>query len=103
MAPDGCGVVSDSLAIMAKKVVEVRVCDRCGKQPAHTWTIIGPEGAACEIELCEQHGAAVANAYALGRAVPRRTTRPRPVGRRPKTVAHPPPPPTPVPPEPRWR
>jgi len=54
------------VVIMAKKVVEVRECDRCGTEPAHTWTITGPEGAIREIELCERHGAAVANAYALG-------------------------------------
>src|SRR3982751_6937 len=69
---------SDRLVIMAKQVLEVRECDRCGKEPAHTWTITGPEGAVREIELCERHGAAVANAYALGRAVSRPTARRRP-------------------------
>jgi hypothetical protein len=63
---------SDSLGIMAKQVVEVRECDRCGKEPAHTWLITGPEGAVCEIDLCDRHGAPVANAYALGRSVPTR-------------------------------
>jgi hypothetical protein len=103
MAAGAVGSASDSLAIMVKRVVEVRVCDRCGKQPALTWTIIGPEGAACEIELCEPHGAAVANAYALGRAVPRRTTRLGPAGRKTHRRAHPPPSPAPAPPEPMWR
>jgi hypothetical protein len=67
---------------MATKVVEVRECDRCGKEPAHTWVITGPEGATREIELCDRHAAAVANAFALGRPVThptrghtRRTTR----------------------------
>src|SRR5258708_31255847 len=60
---------SDRLVIMAKKVVEVRECDRCGKEPANIWTITGPEGAIREIDLCDQHGGPVANAYALGRAV----------------------------------
>jgi len=60
---------SDSLVIMAKQVVEVRECDRCGKEPAHTWTITGPEGAVREIELCRRRGAAVANVYAPGRAI----------------------------------
>jgi hypothetical protein len=69
---------SDRLVIMAKQVLEVRECDRCGKEPAHTWTITGPEGAVREIELCERHGAAVANAYALGRAMSRPTVRRRP-------------------------
>ncbi len=64
---------SDRLVIMAKQVLEVRECDRCGKEPAHTWTITGLEDAVREIELCERHRAAVANAYALGRAVSRPT------------------------------
>lgn len=59
---------------MATKVVEVRECDRCGKEPAHTWVITGPEGATREIELCDRHAAAVANAFALGRAVAPRAT-----------------------------
>jgi len=63
---------------LAEQVVEVRECDRCGKEPAHTWTITGPEGAVREIELCERHASAVANAYALGRAVSRPTARRRP-------------------------
>jgi hypothetical protein len=44
--------------------------------------ITGPEGATREIELCDRHAAAVANAFALGRPAsppaqgrPRRTTR----------------------------
>ena len=68
----------DRVVIMAKQVLEVRECDRCGKDPAHTWTVTGPEGAVREMELCERHGAAVANAYALGRAVSRPTARRRP-------------------------
>jgi len=83
---------------MATKVVEVRECDRCGKEPAHTWVITGPEGATREIELCDRHAAGVANAFALGRAVqhrnanrhrPTRRTQPRPA--------------TPPEPEPVWR
>jgi hypothetical protein len=54
---------------MAKRAVEVRDCDRCGKEPANTWRIVGPDGGPREIELCDQHGAAVANAYALARPV----------------------------------
>src|SRR5215212_10336451 len=90
LAMDRCGPgraerrpASDRLVIMAKQVLEVRECDRCGKEPAHTWTITGPEGAVREIELCERHGAAVANAYALGRAVPTPATRTGPRRRRP--------------------
>ena len=83
---------------MATKVVEVRECDRCGKEPAHTWVITGPEGATREIELCDRHAAGVANAFALGRTVqhhtanrhrPTRRTQPRPA--------------TPPEPEPIWR
>ncbi|MDT4987691.1 MAG: hypothetical protein QOI74_1785, partial [Micromonosporaceae bacterium] len=58
---------------MAKRAVEVRECDRCGKEPAHTWQITGPDGAPREIELCEQHASPVANAYALARPVPKKT------------------------------
>ena len=58
---------------MAKKVVEVRECDRCGAEPAQSWVITGPGGTVREIDLCERHGGPVANAFALGRAVPRRT------------------------------
>jgi hypothetical protein len=54
---------------MAKRAVEVRECDRCGKEPANTWRITGPDGLLREIELCDQHGAPVANAYALARPV----------------------------------
>jgi hypothetical protein len=70
---------------MAMKVVEVRECDRCGKEPAHTWVITGPEGATREIELCDRHASAVANAFALGRAVAERATRGR-VARRGTTT-----------------
>lgn len=82
---------------MATKVVEVRECDRCGKEPAHTWVITGPEGATREIELCDRHAAGVANAFALGRTVSARAaTRGRPPRRtQPK--------PPPVDPEPIWR
>jgi hypothetical protein len=87
---------------MATKVVEVRECDRCGKEPAHTWVITGPEGATREIELCDRHAAAVANAFALGRAVAPRPTRGRPprraVTRTTVTSA-----PRPAEPEPIWR
>jgi len=97
---------------MAMKVVEVRECDRCGKEPAHTWVITGPEGATREIELCDRHAAAVANAFALGRAVATRAPRGRP--RRGATVRTVPTPPTatrangsaqaaPPEPEPIWR
>jgi hypothetical protein len=57
---------------MAKRAVEVRECDRCGREPAHTWQITGPDGAPREIELCEQHASPVANAYALARPVPKK-------------------------------
>jgi hypothetical protein len=83
---------------MATKVVEVRECDRCGKEPAHTWVITGPEGATREIELCDRHAAAVANAFALGRAVPKRATT---SGRPTRRGA--PPRPSPPEPEPVWR
>jgi hypothetical protein len=91
---------SDSLVIMARKVVEVRACDRCGKEPAHTWTITGPEGAAREIDLCDHHSAPVANAYALARASkrPGRRSAAHPAARRPADLALPRPPPEPV-----WR
>jgi hypothetical protein len=93
---------SDKLVIMAKKVVEVRECDRCGKGPANIWTITGPEGVVREIDLCDQHGGPVANAYALGRAVSKpaaRAGRGRHLARRP---AESPPPPR-LEPEPIWR
>jgi hypothetical protein len=67
---------SDSLAIVAKKVVEVRECDRCGQEPARQWTITGPEGTVREIDLCDRHGAPVANAFALARPVMKRRSRP---------------------------
>jgi hypothetical protein len=66
---------------MAKRAVQVRACDRCGTEPANAWVITGPDGAAREIELCDQHGAPIANAYALARPVrktPSRASRPRP-------------------------
>jgi hypothetical protein len=44
---------SASVAIMAKKVVEVRECDRCGQEPAWQWTITGPQGTVQEIDLCD--------------------------------------------------
>jgi hypothetical protein len=94
---------SDSLVIMAKQVVEVRECDRCGKEPAHTWTITGPEGAVREIELCERHGAAVANAYALGRAVSGRAARRGPGRRGSIPAVDSRPSAAPVQPEPMWR
>jgi hypothetical protein len=93
---------------MAKKAVELRECDRCGKEPAHTWTITGPEGATREIELCERHGAPVANAYALARPVVRKPGRPAGRGR-PRNAASSPAPASepnqfpPAPPEPIWR
>jgi hypothetical protein len=70
-----------TLGIMAKRAVQVRECDRCGKDPANTWIITGPDGAPREIELCDHHGAPIANAYALARLVPKtppRGARPRP-------------------------
>jgi hypothetical protein len=94
-------LVPDSLAIMATKVVEVRECDRCGQEPARQWTITGPEGTVREIDLCDRHGAPVANAFALAKPVVKR--RSRPVGtqhaRRPAVD----PAPAPAQPEPQWR
>ncbi|WP_426503012.1 hypothetical protein ACPPVO_36045 [Dactylosporangium sp. McL0621] len=60
---------------MARRAVQVRACDRCGTEPANTWVITGPDGAPREIELCDQHGAPIANAYALGRPVPKASSR----------------------------
>jgi hypothetical protein len=88
---------------MAKQVVEVRDCDRCGKQPAITWTITGPEGAVCEIDLCDRHGAPVANAYALGRTVSTRPTRRAPRRRSTSQSGDIPASTTPMRPEPQWR
>jgi hypothetical protein len=88
------------LAIMAKRAVEVRECDRCGKEPANTWIITGPEGAPREIELCDHHGSPIANAYALARPVarkPPRGVRAHPGNRRPADAA------AAVEPEPIWR
>jgi len=83
---------------MATKVVEVRECDRCGKEPAHTWVITGPEGATREIELCDRHAAGVANAFALGRTVAGRATTARRQTRRAQAKPAAPPEPEPV-----WR
>jgi hypothetical protein len=94
----GC---STRLAIMAKRAVQVRECDRCGKQPANTWVITGPDGAPREIELCDQHGSPIANAYALARPVGRKMPRDasaRPGNRRPEGTAA-----DAVEPEPIWR
>ncbi len=63
------------LANVAKRAVQVRECDRCGKEPANTWVITGPDGAPREIELCDRHGSPIANAYALGRPVVGKTSR----------------------------
>ena len=94
---------SDSLAIMAKKVIEVRECDRCRQEPARQWTITGPEGTVREIDLCDQHGAPVANAFALAKPVIKRRGRPRghstPGARRPAVDLAP----APAEPEPQWR
>jgi hypothetical protein len=78
---DGSTCRGYTLEIMAKRAVQVRECDRCGKEPANTWIITGPDGAPREIELCDHHGAPIANAYALARPVrnaPSRDVRPRP-------------------------
>jgi hypothetical protein len=86
---------------MAKRAVQVRECDRCGKDPANTWVIAGPDGAPREIELCDQHGAPVANAYALARPVqkaPSHPSRPLPDNRSRKDAVV-----TVVDPEPIWR
>jgi|GEM_PF-5120247 len=88
---------------MAKSIVELYACDRCGKEPANTWIITGPGGLSRQIDLCEQHGAPIGNAYALASPVPKAPVRPA-TGRR-RTPAHPPAPgPAPEPaPEPIWR
>ncbi len=52
---------------MAKKLVEVIECDRCGGGNAHTWLITGPDGGSREIELCDRHAAPIANLFALAR------------------------------------
>lgn len=99
------------LVIMAKRAVEVRECDRCGKEPAHTWLITGPDGAPREIELCDRHGSPIANAYALARPVAKKKPRnasPRGARRAAEQQTPPPPPPTTLPPlppdpEPVWR
>lgn len=86
---------------MARRAVEVRECDRCGREPANSWRITGPDGLLREIELCEQHGAPVANAYALARPMSavgpragRGRTRTRPPEKEPDIVPEP---------EPIWR
>jgi hypothetical protein len=107
--------------IMAKRAVEVSECDRCGKEPANTWFITGPDGAPREIELCDQHGSPIANAYALGRPVTQKATRgPQARGRGTRAPESPaaadlpskapsraptklPPLPVPAEPEPLWR
>lgn len=102
---------------MGKRAVEVSECDRCGKEPARTWLITGPDGSPREIELCDQHGAGVANAYALGRPVAKKKPRVAGRGARNATTAETAPtpapakapsPPTelklpPAPPGPIWR
>ena len=60
---------------MATESVEVRSCDRCGKEPANTWVIVGPDGPRREIELCDHHGGPIANAYALARPIARNVSR----------------------------
>lgn len=83
---------------MAKITVEVYECDRCGKEPANSWIITGPGGSPRQIDLCDQHGAPISNAYALARAIPKKV---RDVRRRsPDTDA---PPQPPVAEEPIWR
>lgn len=82
-------------------------CDRCGKEPAYTWLITGPDGSPREIELCDQHGAPIANAYALARPVRKKAPRGS-RARQPEKAPAPKPAaaPTPVPapePEPIWR
>jgi hypothetical protein len=98
LLPSWC---SDSLAIMAKKVVEVRECDRCGQEPARQWTIAGPEGTEREIDLCDRHGAPVANAFALAKPLIRRSSRSGRTehARRPAVDLAP----APAQPEPQWR
>jgi hypothetical protein len=63
----GGHTVRARLAIMAKRAVEVRECDRCGKEPANTWIITGPDGGRREIEWCDPHGSPIANAVFRGR------------------------------------
>ena len=67
---------------MAKVIVEVLSCDRCDREPAHTWIITGPGGSPRQIDLCDQHSAPIANAYAL--ALP---AKPRPSTERRRRVA----------------
>jgi hypothetical protein len=90
------------VVIMAKKVVEVRECDRCGQGPAHQWTITGPEGTVRAIDLRDRHGAPVANAFALAQPVTNRRTRPGLAHRAPRPLVDLPPMP-PIQPEPNWR
>jgi hypothetical protein len=88
--------------IMARRVVEVRECDRFGKEPANTWTIVGPEGVVREIDYCDQHGGPIANAYALGRAVSKPAARPGRGHHKAHRLIDSPPPPQ-LQPEPIWR
>jgi hypothetical protein len=93
---------SPNVVIMAKKVVEVRECDRCGHEPAHQWTITGPDGTVRAIDLCDRHGAMVANAFAFAQPATNRHTRPGLAHRAP----HPPidlPATPPTQPERNWR
>ncbi len=79
-------------------------------ESAHTWVIVGPDGLAREIELCDAHSGPVANTYALARPTDHRLIAARPVKRAtkaeaPPAPAAPPTPPTPAKaePEPIWR
>lgn len=90
---------------MAKAIVEVYECDRCGKEPANSWIITGPGGHSRQIDLCDQHGAPIANAYALAKAAPRTPVKSRKPSRNvvpPEPAAPPVAPVAPVP-EPIWR
>jgi hypothetical protein len=87
---------------MAKRAVQVRECDRCGKDPANTWVITGPDGAPREIELCDLHGSPVANAYALARPVSKQPARSAPARIRNRHAAEPAAV-APIEPEPIWR
>ena len=92
------------LTIMAKVIVEVHSCDRCDREPAHTWIITGPEGSPRQIDLCDQHSAPIANAYALALpAAPARSSTNRRRRAPAKPAAKPTSPLPPAPPEPVWR
>lgn len=58
---------------MATKIVKVRICDICGKTPAHTWRI-GLDGVFRDTELCTTHGKVISGVYRAARA--RRTIKP---------------------------